>query len=301
MLQATVDIGSNTVRMLIGSCHAGLLQPYLYERRITRLGGGFSPTIGLSAAAMARTIAALKDFSSILKNKQAVCLRAVGTAALRRAANRQQFIEQVFQQTGITIEVIDGDEEARLAAIGVLSVVSPRPQNAIIFDIGGGSTELISLIDGQVSLQKSYSLGVVRLAEEYSDQHQRQRAIQAALLDFCSILQQRRPSPQPLELIGTAGTMTTLAAMDLGLSQYDPEIVNNHELSVSWMKTLYNLLEPLSAEDRQQLPGMEQGRGDLILPGLQLATFIAESLGVTHLKVADAGLLEGIFLAACRD
>lgn len=301
MLCATVDVGSNTVRMLVGTCGAGRLQPYLYDRHITRLGGGFTPTTGLSAASMARTIVALKDFSDILKNNQAQCLRAVGTAALRRAANRQQFIDQVYRQTGIGIEIITGDEEARLTAIGVLSVISPRPDNAVIVDIGGGSTELICLLDGRVCAQQSYPLGVVRLAEEYPDRRQRQQAIDAVLMDFRSIVQHRLLPSAPLVLIGTAGTMTTLAAMDLKLTHYDPEVINNHQLSMTWMHTLYHQLESLSVSEREQLPGMEQGRGDLILPGLQLATAIAQSMRVSHLKVADAGLLEGTFLAACRD
>jgi len=301
MMRATLDIGSNTVRMLIGSCAAGQLLPCLYERRITRLGGGFSPASGLSAAAMARTIAALKDFSGLLKDNQVKYLRAVGTAALRRAANRQQFIEQVYQQTGISIEVIDGEEEARLTAMGVLSVISPQPEQTVIFDIGGGSTELICIIDGRICAQKSYPLGVVRLAEEYSDQHQRQQIIEATLVDCCNAFLQRLSPAQPVVLIGTAGTMTTLGAMDLNLARYDPGAINNHQLSLAWMLTLYDQLEPLSAADREQLTGMEQGRGDLILPGLQLASFIAQALRVTHLKLADSGLLEGVFLDACHD
>lgn len=300
-MPATLDIGSNTVRMLIGSCADGVLHPSLYERRITRLGGGFTAAHGLSPAAMTRTVNALKDYSAILENYQAQLLRAVGTAALRRAVNRQEFIEQVWQQTGMRIEVIDGDEEARLTAVGVLSVISPQPENVVIFDIGGGSTEIICINEGRICAQQSFPLGVVRLAEEYSDHAQRQHAIEATLMDYCSSLQHTFSSSEPLELIGTAGTMTTLAAMDLKLTHYDHTVINNHRLSVAWMTTLYHQLESLSAAEREQLPGMEQGRGDLILPGLQLATTIAKAFEITQLKVADAGLLEGTFLDACRD
>lgn len=301
MMQATLDIGSNTVRMLIGSCTDGILQPAVYERRITRLGGDFSPVKGLSTAAMTRTIAALKDFSAILENHQAQLLRAVGTAALRRAANRQEFIEKVYQQTGFRIEVIYGDEEARLTTLGVLSVICPQPENVLIFDIGGGSTELIYFKEGQILAQQSFPLGVVRLAEEYVDRNQRQQVIEATLVNFCSRLQQQLSSSEPLQLIGTAGTMTTLAAMDLKLTRYNPAMINNHQLSAGWMVTLYHQLEALGTTDREQLAGMEQGRGDLILPGLQLATAIAEAFDITHLKVADAGLLEGTFLDAGHD
>ncbi len=301
MMQATLDIGSNTIRMLIGSCADGLLRPSVYERRIIRLGGDFSTAYGLSPAAMARAITTLKDYSAILKGYQAQLLRAVGTAALRRAVNRQEFIEQVWQQTGIRIDVIDGDEEARLTTLGVLSVICPQPENVVIFDIGGGSTEVVCINRGRICAQQSFPLGVVRLAEEYSDHDQRQQAIEATLMAYCSSLRHMFSPSEPLELIGTAGTMTTLAAMDLKLSHYDPVVINNHGLSVAWMAALYHQLEPLSIADREQLPGMEQGRGDLILPGLQLATAIAETFEITQLKVADAGLLEGTFLDACRD
>ncbi len=301
MMQATLDVGSNTVRMLIGSCSQGQLQPFLYERRMTRLGGGFSSVAGLSSAAMTRTLSALRDFSDILKKHHVQCLRAVGTAALRRAENRQQFITQVYQQTGISIEIIDGEEEARLSALGVLSVIHPCPENAVIFDIGGGSTELIGIDDGHIYAQQSVPLGVVRLAEDHPDQCQRQQVIATTLGDVHHVLLSRSLTSRTLELIGTAGTMTTLAAMDLQLKDYHPEVINNHQLSLVWLHALYRQLAPLSTTEREQFAGMEQGRGDLILPGLELVTTIAQAFGVTYLKVADAGLLEGAFLDACRD
>ncbi|MBD1399284.1 rod shape-determining protein [Pelovirga terrestris] len=298
---ATIDIGSNTVRMLIGSSADGVLLPSVYQRRITRLGGGFSPTRGLSPVAMARTIATLKDFSAALEGHQAQLLRAVGTAALRRAVNRREFIEQVLQQTGIRIDVIEGDEEARLTTLGALSVISPQPENVVIFDIGGGSTEVVCIHGGRICAQQSFPLGVVRLAEEYSDHERRQHAIETTLMDYCSNLRHTFSSSEPPELIGTAGTMTTLAAIDLKLTSYNPSVINNHVLSVEWMASLYAQLETLSTPEREQWTGMEQGRGDLILPGLQLASTIAKSFEITQLKVADAGLLEGTFLDACRD
>lgn len=301
MTFATLDIGSNTVRMLIGEYSEGRLQPYAYERHITRLAGGYSVESGLSAAAMNRTLSALKSFSLQLQQKNITCLRAVGTAALRQAVNQNEFINNVRQSTGFIIDIIDGDEEAQLTATGVLSVISPPAENALIFDIGGGSTELILVIAGNTVVQQSYPLGVVRLAEGYNDKMQRQQVIDSALIDFYGLASASCLSDRSIELIGTAGTITTLAAMHLGMNRYDPLRINNHRLSVQWLKELYDRLEPMTTSDREKLPGMEQGRGDLILPGLQLAICICDLFGISDLKASDAGLLEGVFLDACRD
>ncbi len=301
MMHATLDIGSNTVRMLIGECIEGRLHPFAYERQITRLAGDYSIASGLSTAAMNRTLSALESFNLQLQQNNIPCLRAVGTAALRRAVNQHDFITQVEQQTGLIIEVIDGAEEARLTAAGVLSVIVPRPKNALIFDIGGGSTELILIANGHIMAQESYPLGVVRLSEECCASKQRQQLIDSALAGFCTMFRQKKHSFPSLELIGTAGTMTTLAAMEMGMARYDAVKINNHRLSVQWMLDMYHLLEAMTVVDREKVPGMEQGRGDLILPGLQLALSIADMFGISDIKVSDAGLLEGVFLAACRD
>lgn len=296
---ATVDIGSNTARMLIGEYRESQLRPYAYERQITRLAGGYTPESGLSDPAMNRTLAALKKFSQHLQRQNIPCLRAVGTAALRLAANQNDFVTKVLQETGFHIDVIDGDEEARLTTAGVLSVIYPPPENALIFDIGGGSTELILVVAGRIVVQKSYPLGVVRLAEEYSDHHHRHRVIDNFLSDFHQIIQQYLSADRSFEMIGTAGTMTTLAAIHLGMTTYDAQRINNHRLSLSWLRHLHERLESISLTDREKLPGMEPGRGDLILPGAQLVVAIAATFGFSEMKVSDAGLLEGVFLAAC--
>ncbi|MFO7766039.1 MAG: Ppx/GppA phosphatase family protein [Pelovirga sp.] len=301
MMYAVLDIGSNTVRMLVGKCDAGRLHPVIRERQITRLAGESTVETGLSARAIHRTLAALACFSIKLQQLNIPCLRAVATAAVRDAVNQNDFIDQVRQQTGLDVEVIDGDEEARLTAAGVLSVVTPVPENALIFDIGGGSTELILVSNGRITAQKSYSVGVVRLCEGYKDKIERRQAIDAALTDFGAMTRQNNLTAGSFTVIGTAGTMTTLAAVDMGMTSYDAEKINNHQLSVQWLQELYQRMESMTISEREQVPGMEQGRADLILPGLQLAVAIAEAHGVADLKVSDAGLLEGVLLAACHD
>jgi exopolyphosphatase/guanosine-5'-triphosphate,3'-diphosphate pyrophosphatase len=296
---ATIDVGSNTVRMLIGNCRDGVLFPHRYERRITRLAGDFSAATGLAADSRTRTLAALAEFSRLLQQDGAHCLRAVGTAALRRANNSRHFIEQVERETGLSIEVIDGDEEARLTTAGVLSVITPTPPDAVIFDIGGGSTELVRISGGVIRFQRSYPFGVVRLAEEYSDQQQRQRIIDAALHDCQHHI--GGAAGTHVTLIGTAGTMTTLAAVDLGLRHYDPQLINNHQLPIARLRQIAARLAPLTIAQRESLAGMEPGRGDLILPGIQIAAAVAKVLASSEILIADAGLLEGTFLRACRN
>jgi exopolyphosphatase/guanosine-5'-triphosphate,3'-diphosphate pyrophosphatase len=282
--------------MLIGDCYEGVILSPSYYREITRLAGDFSDQIGLAAKSMQRTLSSLEKFNNIITSQNISQVRAVGTAALRRAGNRQYFIDKCFTATGLKIEVIDGAEEALLTTKGVLSVIEPLPEAAIIIDIGGGSTELVCVFDGHVRLQQSYPLGVVRLCEECSSDCQRQRLIDVVFAQFSEILSQTGLSGRQYQLIGTAGTITTLAALHLQLKNYDASLINNHELSICWLKKLQQKLKLLSVFQREVLIGMEKGRGDLILLGLQILLILAQHFQQSNIKVVDSGLLEGILL-----
>ena len=189
-MRAVIDIGTNTIRMLLGDCRNGILAPESYHRQITRLGGDFSPQNGLSVAAMDRSLVTLQSYQDIIDAAGISQVRAVATAALRSANNRDFFLAAVVDSTGINIEVIAGEEEARLTTLGVLSVIDPIPKAAIVMDIGGGSTELICIVDGKNRLQKSYPLGVVSLCEGCTSAAQRQSSIDAVILQFSQCLQQ---------------------------------------------------------------------------------------------------------------
>jgi len=299
MRAAVIDVGSNTVRMVIGDCHHGTLIPHRYEREIVRLAGDFSPRLGLDESSMSRALGALKSFQTIISQENLTAQRIIGTAALRRAVNRQLFIDQVFTVTGLTLEVISGEEEAQLTAQGALSVVDPVVKDAIIIDIGGGSTELISLVDEKICFQKSYPVGVVRLCEEFSSQAARDHAIAAAIDDFFEQLAVRKLDHHHYKLVGTAGTVTTLAALDLGLLEYNAEKINNHRLTYRYIDKLKQKLKEMSISEREQLAGMEKGRGDLIIHGLDILLYLIETHNFSSLIVADAGLLEGAFLRLC--
>lgn len=272
-----------------------------YQQIITRLGGGMTKQEGLTPAAMERTLFALKNLAASATSIPAERMRVVATEAMRRAVNAASFIQAVQQQTGLTIDVISGEEEARLTTRGVLSILQPLPTQSLVFDIGGGSTEFILLQGEAIQFQKSYPLGVVDLAEQASSDIWNS-IIDATLRTLAEDLSQCLPMPWPsLELIGTAGTMTTLAALALRMQSYDRSLVNNHILERTWLRQTLLRFSNLSPAQREQLPGIEPGRGDLILPGLAIVLALLSAFEVDQVRVSDAGLLEGILLSGeCR-
>lgn len=300
-MNAAVDVGSNTVRLLVGECREGQVVPRRYFRRITRLGGGGTSEEGLCADAMARTMAALKECGKILQEEKIARVRAVGTAALRSADNAAPFVQQVRSSLHIPLEIIDGEEEARLSAGGVLSALMPSPERSLIFDIGGGSTEFILWSQGRTMFHRSYPLGVVRLSETCSSDRERHPLIDETLrrlqddLDDAGLGTALR-EPACL-LVGTAGTVTTLAALHLEMTEYDWRRVNNLVLPRRSLQELRRRLGGLSVAEREALPGMEAGRGDLIVPGLDIVLGILKLTERSRLTVSDFGLLEGVLLS----
>lgn len=296
-MKAAIDIGSNSLRMLVGEVVSGQVVPHHYFRRITRLGGDYDPLTGISVAARTRTLSALEEFAQLLDKIKPLSTRAVATEAVRRAVNGQQFVADVLMCTGFSVEIIDGEEEAWLTSAGVLAGLKTQPSVALIFDIGGGSTEFIVIKEGYRLWQKSYPLGVVSLAEvpDPGTVIERVLTMLAADLDVAGL--------SPLladagcQLVGTAGTVTTLAALDLAMVKYDWQCINNYVLSQSTLHSLYERLLPLTAVERELLPGLEKGRGDLIVHGTGIVLFLMQLFCKEQLLVSDFGLLEGTLLS----
>ncbi len=299
MMLASIDVGSNTVRLLLGSVDNDIVVPHRYVRRITRLKGG-QTTRGFTPVAMARTLIALKEFSIILSQHQPSSVRIVGTEALRSAVNAGEFCTQVLHETGLNIDIIDGSEEALLTATGVLSCISTAADSVLIFDIGGGSTEFVLVYQGEILFQKSYRLGVVDLAEMFPHSDNRLEQIQATITllkdEIEPIMQQFAIPENSLVLVGTAGTATTLAAMDMQMVEYDWRRVNGYTLNIATIKAMYRTLDGLTIAERELLPGMEKGRGDLIPAGIEITLEIMQQLLTEKLTISDFGLLEGIML-----
>ncbi len=303
-MYAAIDVGSNTVRMLIGRCTATGIKSEVYRQRITRLGGNYVEGTGLALESLERTLAAFSDYVDILKEMKVEKVRAVGTAALRRAENSQHLINLVKLKTRMRLEIINGREEARLSSAGVLSVIDPCPETSLIIDIGGGSTEIVFYDKQRMLFTHSYPLGVVQLCEEFPEREHRVAFIKDMVVKFSADLLYAGITPEQLdrtELIGTAGTITTLAAMNLKMTTYNPAHINNHPLKLDWLVKIQDKLRRMSVQEREKMPGLEQGRGDLIIPGLELLLALIHYFKKESILVADAGLLEGILLDFCDD
>jgi exopolyphosphatase/guanosine-5'-triphosphate,3'-diphosphate pyrophosphatase len=296
---AAVDVGTNTVRMLLGEVSAGRVEPFRYYRRITRLGGGATQRDGLSPVAMERTLSALREAAQLIREAGVTSVRVVGTEALRCTVNGPAFAARVRAETGLPLEVVPGEEEARLSAAGVLAALDPRPRRCLIFDLGGGSTEFILFGGDALLFHRSYPLGVVALSERFPSAAGWRRQIHKVLGVLTDDLAEAglgSAAPADCLLVGTAGTVTTRAALVLERAEYDWRRVNNLALNRRALFGLQQRLQRLGVAEREALPGMEKGRGDLIVPGLQLVLSVMALFGKESLTVSDFGLLEGLLL-----
>jgi exopolyphosphatase / guanosine-5'-triphosphate,3'-diphosphate pyrophosphatase len=296
---ASIDLGTNTARLLIGSSEDGRIERHFISRKITRLGGGFTKESGISPEAAERTISALKDFANSIKEHDVERVRAVATSAVRDAANRTEFCAAVKKSTGIELEVISGELEGKLTLSGVISGLDVRSGLLFVFDVGGGSTEYTVSSGEDILITRSLPLGVVRLTEGKSGIDAMATKVEKEL---SCLSKELRASPfsdclSSSTLIGTAGTATTLAAISLKLSDYDYRKVNNHLLSLAEIRSIFDTLLPLTPEERlRQVPGLEKGREDLIIAGTILTMKTMEMFGFSTLKVSDYGLLEGVLI-----
>ena len=310
MRYASIDIGTNTLRLLIAELDNDGLRPVIYKRKITRLGGGYDEVSGISREAAERTFAALKEFRRHIDDAGVSTVLAFATSVVRRAKNSAWFTGEVRKKTGIEVTVIHGNEEARLSLQGVLSVIDERQGKKLVIDVGGGSTEFIATIGPDMVGGWSMELGVVHLTEKYlnsdppsaSELKEMESEIKGVLDELMSRM--RADGIDPLDFsgkrgatfVGTAGTITTLAAIDQDLDVYDRAKINNYTLSRERIAELYEGLCPMTLVERQTVLSLEKGREDLIVPGSAITLLAMDAFGFDRAKVSDAGLLEGIIL-----
>lgn len=300
MMRAAIDVGSNTVRMLLAKRTDQSLIPLRYERKITRLGGGFSARQGLAAAARLRTLTALQEFAEQLDRYPLQSLRVVGTEVIRKATNQLEFLAEIHRQTGLRLEVLSDSDEARLSALGVFSALQPVPDQALVFDLGGGSLELALFRNRILVWQCSRPLGVVTLVEQHPSPAARRQAIDRHMEEVSGQLIRdavlELACSQATRLVGTAGTVTTLAAILQGLVVYQRELIENSCISRQQLDDLLLDLEGKTLEQLRRVPGLEPGREDLIVPGIEILLGIFELTRQTTLIACDSGLLEGLLL-----
>jgi len=295
---AAIDFGTNTARLLIAERLPAGIRTVHVEREIVRLGGGFTDEFGLSADAWERGLACLQRFSEIISAHGVKTVRASATSAVRDAVNGCLFVEEVERRTGIKLVVIDGNEEARLTLDGVLSALDSPSDMLVVLDVGGGSTEFTVSVHGSPVFIKSMPIGVVRLTEGFRTKDEMAERVQSVIDLLEKDLSAAGISlTGDFELVGTAGTATTIAAIKLEMTEYDYRKVNNFTVSGSDIVEIFQRLSLLTPRERLSVKGLEKGREDLIVAGLIIISSVMNTFGFKRLKVSDFGLLEGLALS----
>ena len=311
MILAGIDIGTNTIRLLVTETSDTTHRELYSGRTITRLGQQLDRTGMLAPEAQERSLKAIEAFSQIIGRHSVDRIAAVGTSALRNASNAAEFITAVRDRAGIEVTVITGDNEAKLTLLGMRRALSQGKRSeedplasALVIDIGGGSTELIAIVQGRVETMRSIPLGAVYLTERFlrNDPPLREeldslRRVVRKELDAweTEAFHGRNVRASSLATVaGTAGTITTLAAMDQALAEYDPARINGCILTRASVDRLVNTLSVSTLDARRTIAGLESGREDIILAGAIVAQEIMGRCGARHMLVSDWGLREGI-------
>jgi len=303
---AAIDLGTNNCRLLIARPNDNGFTVIDAFSRIVRLGEGLSATGALSDDAMDRAVGALSVCAEKLRRRNVSLARSVATEACRRAKNGQEFAERVRNETGIALDIIEPAEEARLAVLGCHKLLEPGDGPGLIFDIGGGSTELV-LVDQEEGTPKirawwSAPWGVVSLTEsegrealegpERIDAYKRMRErARRAFAQFATILPAER---EGIRLLGTSGTVTTLASVHLALPSYDRRAVDGLHVPTEAMQSISEMISSMNYEERSALPCIGAERADLVVAGCAILEAIIEIWPAKNLGVADRGIREGI-------
>lgn len=304
---AALDLGTNNCRLLIAHPKDDAFRVVDAFSRIVRLGQGITNTGALSAEAMDRTLDALRVCADKMKRRDVTLSRVVATEACRRAGNGDAFINRVKAETGLQLEVISNREEAELALAGCLPLFDKRIPNAIVFDIGGGSTELAwtrhDREGRRLGLEvMSMPIGVVTLTEKYGGDHfkgETYRAMIDECLDRLNAFDAthgiaERVAEGSVQMLGTSGTVTTLAGLRLNLKRYIRDRVDGTSLDFGDVRRLAGDLAGMGFEDRAAFPCIGQERADLVVAGCAILEAICELWPVGRLRVADRGVREGI-------
>lgn len=268
--------------------------------RAVRLGEGVTTTGVLSEAAIERAVAALTICAERVRRHGNFRLRAVATEACRRAANASVLLARVNAEAGLALEVISPEEEARLAAIGCAPLLGEGYAGALVFDIGGGSTELIWLEAGEAEpvFATSVRAGVVGLSERYGEDGSFNEILAAVTPQFAQVFEamteRRIFSPARRHLLGTSGTVTTLAAVALGLPRYERDRVDGSWHSADDILAVVSRLAGLDLKGRSALSCVGTERADLVLAGCAIFSAIHAHWPCARLRVADRGLREGM-------
>lgn len=311
---AAIDLGTNNCRLLIAAPKGRELRIVDAYSQIVRLGAGLGATGRLSDDAMARAVDALKTCAEKIARRDVTHMRCIATQACRGAANGEAFLKAVKKETGLVFDIISPEEEARLAVQGCVDLLDAQSPGGLVFDIGGGSTELSWVRRGAANAKAdiaacaSLPFGVVSLAEEWGGRDVSQDVYQdivrfvrkevAALGDPASM--RAAFEGGSVHYLGTSGTITSIAGVHLGLRQYRRDKVDGLWLEAGQIRAVAEKLKQMSFDERANEPCIGFERADLVVCGCAILEALLQEWPVRRVRVADRGLREGVLADLAR-
>jgi exopolyphosphatase / guanosine-5'-triphosphate,3'-diphosphate pyrophosphatase len=298
---ASLDLGTNSTRVLVARPTDGGLDVLDRRNTITRLGQGVGASGRLAPEAIERTLDCLRGYHEILDRHGVERVRVAATSASRDAANRDEFLDAVEELIGTRPELLSGDEEGRLSFRGATGELDPATGPFLVIDIGGGSTELIVGTD-RVEGVMSVDIGCVRLTEKFllHDPPQPEELTACISLSETYLDDVVREIPAVAEartLVGLAGTITTVAAVEIGLETYDRDRIHHFHLTHDAAEDVFRTLATESRADRIHNPGLEEARADVIVAGCCVLVAVFRHFGFDEMIVSEADILDGLALS----
>ena len=293
---AAVDLGTNSTRLLVADVDGGGLEEVVRRLMITGLGEGVDERRRLLPLPIARVRNCLAEYRRELESLGAERTLAIATSAVRDAENGEAFLGEIEWSYGFTTRLLTGDEEAATMIRGV-AAGRPPLDDVLVVDIGGGSTELVLALDGAVEFARSLDVGCVRLTERFLGSDPPSTPELAAAGAYVRSL---LPPLEAQDGIGVAGTVTTLATLDLGDPEYDPARTHGHRVSFASVEEQLDRLAALTTEERLAVPGIEPGRAPVIVAGIVVLREVMTTYGLTELEVSERDVLHGAALAAAE-
>ncbi|MCB9404765.1 MAG: Ppx/GppA family phosphatase [Microthrixaceae bacterium] len=302
---ASIDIGTNSTRLLVAAAGAdGVLDQRERHMRITRLGQGVDRSRGLAPEAVERTLAVLGDYRQVIDNHgvDPARIRMAATSACRDASNRDEFFDAAEQVIGVRPELLSGEEEARLSFLGATADLDPALGPFLVFDLGGGSTEFVlgtSGPGGEILGARSTDFGCVRLTERFiTTDPPAAEDLSAAISYVDTWIDDVMIAIPDLDtaatVVGLAGTVSTVAAVEIGLPAYDRDQIHHFRLTKAAAEDVFRTLATERRADRLHNPGLEEARVDVIVGGCCALVAILRRLGRDEILVSESDILDGL-------
>ena len=306
---ASIDLGTNSTRLLVAESDGAGAPLRTVERlmRITRLGQGVDHTKGLVPEAIERTVAVLREYREVMDRLEVPAgrVRMSATSASRDAANREVFFDAAEAAVGVRPELLSGEDEARASFLGATAELDASDGPFLVFDLGGGSTEFVygtGGVDGGVEAALSLDIGCVRLTERFMESDPPAPEDLSAAISYSDawlddVLMTIPQYGEAKTVVGLAGTVSTVAAVELGLATYDRDAIHHFVLTKAAAEDVFRTLVTEKRADRIHNPGLEEARADVIVGGCCALVAIYRRLGLDEILVSEADILDGLALS----